>query len=176
VNKKELQQKYPPLYKKPADIALAAGELDQYRSSMQINIECRDAIEKTIRDSYDGMNLPDDCAKDVLKKFGLERVSYVLANTVQQKNWDGRFSDSNRHWAKTVRMFLPKEKRERFIIESHPAILDSFIHIARKDISAIREQPKRATKKPSVLNQLAAKPVPDKRQATKQHHQNKETR
>jgi len=176
VNKKEMQQEYPPLYKKTADVAIAAGELDKYRSSMQTNIECRDAIEKAIRDGFDGMHLPDDCAKDVLEKFGPERVSYVLANTVQQKDWDGRFSNSNRQWAKTVRMFIPEEKRDRFIIESHSTILDGFIDIARKDMSAAREQPKRETKKPSVLSQLAAKPVSDDKPVKKPHHQNKETR
>ncbi len=171
-----MQQEYPPLYKNTADVALAAGELDKYRSSMQTNIECRDAIEKAIRDGFDGMHLPDDCAKDVLKKFGPERVSYVLANTVQQKDWDGRFSHSNRQWAETVPMFITEEKRDRFIIESHSAVLDGFINIARKDMSAAREQPKHETKKTSVLGQLATKSVSDNKPAKKQHHQNKETR
>lgn len=37
-----------------------------------------------------------------MNQFGAERVLYVLANTIQQKEWDGRFTYPNKEWAKTV--------------------------------------------------------------------------
>ena len=42
--------------------------------------------------------------KDVLEKFGAERVQFILVNTIQHKNHDGRISQDNKAWAKTIPM------------------------------------------------------------------------
>ena len=42
--------------------------------------------------------------KDVLEKFGAERVQFILANTIQRKNYDGRISQDNKAWAKSIPM------------------------------------------------------------------------
>ena len=38
----------------------------------------------------------------VIGAVGYTGTLYVLANTVQQKEWDGEFSPANKAWAKTV--------------------------------------------------------------------------
>ena len=43
---------------------------------------CKEAIERTIAEKFDGYRLPKETAEKVIKRFGSERVSYVLANTV----------------------------------------------------------------------------------------------
>ena len=45
------------------------------------------------------MRLRADAAEPVLSEFGSERVLFVHANTVQHKDWDGRFSRENKAWA-----------------------------------------------------------------------------
>ena len=44
----------------------------------------------------------DAAAKDVIETYGIDRVMFVLANTVQLQDWDGRYSPRNKAWAKTI--------------------------------------------------------------------------
>ena len=71
------------------------GELEVFRTSHQAHVACRDAIESAIRDGFDGMRMTPDIEKGVLAEFGPERVAYVLAATVQAKEYDTRFSSVN---------------------------------------------------------------------------------
>ena len=89
------------------------------------------------------MHLDKETAKEVLDQYGAERVSVVLAATVQYKSWDGRFSSSNKDWAFSVH--LPEgqsasgfDRRCDYIVDSHPAVLDGFIWQARKEIQERR--------------------------------------
>ena len=87
--------------------------------------------------------------------FGIDRVEYVLANTVQLKEWDGRFSRRNKEWASTISVVADPDpwggdRRYNFLVTTHPAILDGFVdlvHQERKLLSAQRE---------SALGQLSA--------------------
>ena len=80
------------LYPYSAGEARRQDELALWRASHQANIACKNAIETAIREQFDGMHLSEDCVKPVIQEFGYKRVQWVLANTVQQKHWDGRFS------------------------------------------------------------------------------------
>ena len=75
-------------------------------------------------------------AKKVLENFGAPRVLLVLANTVQQKAWDGRFSVENRKWAQTYELPVDEElagdRRSAYVVQSHPAVLDGFIQQTRR--------------------------------------------
>ena len=51
---------------------------------------------------------------------------------------------------------MDEDSRFAFAVESHPAVLDGFVSMARKEMDAMREQPQ----KPSIKAQLAAKPTP----------------
>ena len=82
-----------PVYKETAAYARDHGELDQWRASHRANTSCRDAIEDAIAANYKDNRLNMACLKDVLDRFGLERTVYVVANTIRDKDWDGRISD-----------------------------------------------------------------------------------
>lgn len=155
-----------PLYQQSGEYAREHGELETFRASHQANIACRDAIDAAIRDGYDGTRLRAD-AKGVLAQFGPERVSYVLAATLQEKTWDQRFSRANQAWAASVPVFDTKNRRLAYLANSHPTLLDGFVGKVRKDLDAMREQPERAAKKSSIKERLAVKPVPGDQPATK---------
>ncbi|MDA6815998.1 DUF3849 domain-containing protein, partial [Escherichia coli] len=79
------------IYRETANYAYEAGEMDAYRASLAANVECRRAIEAAISSNYGDNRLDADAAvKSVLEQFSPERVRYVLANTIQQKDFDGR--------------------------------------------------------------------------------------
>lgn len=153
--------RFIPLYRRSGAYAREHGELDDFRASRKANEACREAIEAAIRDGYDGMHLNAD-VKGVLAQFGPERVSYVLAATIQDKGWDERFSRDNKAWAAAVPMAEPQDHRCFYTVNSHPALLNGFVGMVRKELDAMREQ---AAKKPSIKEQLAAEPVPSEKTA-----------
>ncbi len=142
--------KKTPIYRQTGQYAREHGEREQYKASNLANIACRVAIEEAIRANFDGMNLKAGAAEGVIREFGAERVQFVLANTVQQKEWDGRFSRGNKAWAAAFDIpadeVMSMDRRTQFIVTSHPAILDGFISMVRE---AAREQ-----ERPSVLGKL----------------------
>lgn len=154
-----------PLYQENARYAREHDELDLFRASHKANIACRDAIEAAIAECFDGMHLPRDAAKGVLAQFGPERVTHVLAATLLDKSWDKRFSDQNVSWAASVPMFDIGNRNLDYTVNSHPAVLDGFVGLVRREMDATRDQPEQPAKKPSIKGQLAAKPVPGEQPA-----------
>ena len=155
------------VYRQNAAYAREHGELEQYRVSRQANIACKAAIEQAVYQNYDGKRLRDGTAAKVMQQFGAERVMYVLANTVQQKEWDGRFNFYNKEWAKTVDIppnpdAFGFERNSEFVVDSHAGLTDLFVSQARREAErsprlSVREQIERAQekagkveKKPSV--------------------------
>ena len=161
------QMKRIPVYRQTGMYAREHGELDQFRQSNVANIACRAAIEKAITENFDGMRLRADAAEPVLSEFGSERVLFVLANTVQHKDWDGRFSRENKAWAAAFPIepdvVMGMDRRLQFVVNSHPAVLDGFIRMARE---VAQNQQRR-----SVRDQLAHKPALPKQPAVKREAQ-----
>ena len=122
--------------KKRSSYARQHGEIAIYQRSSVANVACRNAIEEAIRQNFDGMRLDVRGAKKVLEAFGAPRVLLVLANTVQQKAWDGRFSVENRKWAQTYELpadeGMAGDRRGAYVVQSHPAVLDGFIQQTRR--------------------------------------------
>jgi len=124
------------VYRQNASYARQHGEMAVYQRSNVANVACRSAIEEAIRQNFDGMHLDVRGAKKVLETFGAPRVLLVLANTVQQKAWDGRFSMENRKWAQAYELPVDEElagdRRSTYVVQSHPAVLDGFIQQTRQ--------------------------------------------
>ena len=143
-----------PLYRHTDSYAQEHGELDRYHASYQANIACKEAIEQAIADNYGDNRLNVACVDQVLEQFGYERMLYVLANTVQQKEQDGRISHDNRAWAKTVPVIPAPDgyggDRNRYFIvdRCNTGLMDLFLTQARKEYAL--EQGKR----PSVRESL----------------------
>lgn len=129
-----------PLYPYSAEEARIREELPLWRASHRANVACKEAIEAAIRQHFDGSYLENNCLDDVLKEYGYERTTWVLANTIQQKDWDGRFSDRNQAWAKSIP--IPQDKRHNleFVVSSHPAVLDGVVNQYRKTCQTLSSE------------------------------------
>lgn len=135
-----------PVYLASATFARENGELDVYRASYRANMDCKSAIEDAISRHYADNRLDTSaCVQEVSDRFGMERIAFVLASTVQTKDWDGRISDSNKEWAKG---FPALGKHEYVCSQAHPGLINLFVNRFRK------EQELAAQKKPSVLQKL----------------------
>ena len=145
-----------PVYRENFDYARECREVETYRISLQANVACKEAIEQAISQSYDGRRLAEGTAAKVMNQFGAERVLYVLANTIQQKEWDGRFTYPNKEWAKTVSIpsnmdSFGMDRNYAFAVSSHPGLIDLFVTQARKEMerqprTSVREQLRQAQK------------------------------
>lgn len=144
-----------PLYQENAKYAKEHGEIELFRASQEANIACRDAIDAAIQKGHDGMHLHAD-VKGVLAEFGPERVSHVLAAALLDKTWDQRISKGNQAWAASVPMFDTGTRHHDYAPRSHSLLLDGFVRQARKEMDAVQQ----TEKKPSIKEQLAAKPIP----------------
>lgn len=120
------------LYPYSAKEARERNELSLWRESHRANIACRGTIEDAIRRSFDGMHLDKDCITPVLDEYGYKRTAWVLANTLHELEWDGRFSPANKQWAE--RRYIPQDERHNaaITVRSHPAVLDGFVTLYRK--------------------------------------------
>lgn len=61
----------------------------------------------------------------------------MLANTLHELKWDGRFGLANKQWAE--RACIPKDINHNsdFVVRSHPAVLDGFVGLYRKAVQAL---------------------------------------
>lgn len=149
-----------PVYPYPASYAQEHGELEQYRASNRANVACKEAIEAAIREHYHDNQLDSQAAAQVIDAFGLDRTLFVLANTVQQKDWDARFTPGNKEWAKTIPIqknpdAWGADRNTSFIVNSHPGLTDLFLSTVRLEYSQKQEK----AHKPSVRAKLQNQPV-----------------
>lgn len=138
-----------PVYPHDASFAIAHDELAAFKASHKANVDCRDAIEKGISEHYHDNRLDVSFAKEIVNKFGSERVNAVLASSIRVMDRDGRVSDKNKAWAKGFA--LPEYfGREYRITQCNPGLIDLFCTEVRK----IQQE-----KKPSILGRLS-EPLP----------------
>ena len=105
-----------------------------------ISRNCGSDIEKGISTHFDGMHLNTDFIANLYALYGEERMNYVLANTVQMSDGDGRYSPGNKAWAKEININNAEDDRRTFYVNSHPALLDGFITAYRKHVKEFKEQ------------------------------------
>ena len=128
-----------PVYPYSLEYANRHLELELFQSSHKANIDCRDAIESAIADNYHNNILGKAAVKQVVGRFGYDRVFYVLANTVLYKLEDGRISSNNKAWAKTILDNADKNLENydynvEFIIDHcNPGLVDLFLTEVRND-------------------------------------------
>ena len=116
-----------PVYPYSAAYARGHGELDAYRTSHKENVACKQAIEAAIREHYRDNSLSREAALQVIEQFGLDRVQYILANTVRQMDWDGRISNDNKAWAGNFPVYEDKDhwgddRNLDFVVAAHPGL------------------------------------------------------
>ena len=160
-----MEQKFTkdtPVYRHDAAYAREHDELPQYRASNQANIACKEAIEKAIGDNYRDNRLNSQAVMEAVgADFSMDRISYVLANTVQFKDHDGRISHANKDWAKTVSIVPNSDawggnRNCYFVVDqAHTGLVDLLVTHFRKELEKASKE-----KKPSVLDKLA-KPLPE---------------
>ena len=108
------------------------NEVDLWRESYKENCTCARVIEQCIDENYADNRLNTDAAKGIIDRFGFNRVNWVLANTIQRKDFDGRISQANKEWAKGF--YIPNDDiRWHYEVSSHPGLTDLFANRVRQE-------------------------------------------
>ena len=156
-----------PVYYEPFSYAKENDEVDLYRTSYRLNGECKQAIHEAIADNYDGMHLGDGAVDQVVRQYGMERVGYILANTLRYNNYDDRFSHNNKEWAEQVG--TPENNariikfRADWVVTSHSAVLDGFVTMYREKLEKQKELKQPFVKRFYVVENRRAVPLEIKR-------------
>ena len=147
-----------PVYKQSAEYAIEHDELPIYRESFRVNMACRDALETAIHESYHDYCLDTGKASaQVAAQFGMERMAYVLANTVRAFDHDGRISRDNKAWAQTVPVCTDADEwgheRSRYFLVSqvNPGLVNLLVSRVREELAKEKDAP---AKRPSVLEKI----------------------
>ena len=122
-----------PLYLKTARYARERGESEQYHRSHELNNACREEMDKAISENFDGMRLKEGFERELMERYGRERVEYVLATTVKENAWDGRYSRENMEWADSIPVSESESERIACCLHSHPAVIDGLIRRIRRN-------------------------------------------
>ena len=127
----------------------AQKELEKAQAKIErdTKVACKDAVDRAIAENFDGYRLPKGTAEGVIKEYGIERVSYVLANTVMHRRQEERISPENKEWAKSIEPYAMYESRD-IVAASHPAVLNGFINQARRYIEHEKELAAQAEAEP----------------------------
>lgn len=155
-------RKHLPIYYHSAGYAEEYHQTESYRASYKLNLMCRDAIREAIETHYKNNSLDEAAAHEIIEQFGYKRTMAVLANTVVNNSWDGRYSSSNKKWAQDVVLpwcMLGENNHTFTLATTHPGLVDLFLTQVRQEYDRAfnRTSVKAALKDNEPKNSEAAK-------------------
>ena len=120
------------VYPYPPQLATERGERSLYFEHRDRNDECASAIGEAISSSCYKMNhyVLDIAAMTVIQQYGFPRVNAVLARVIQRSDYDGRYSDANKQWAREIS--FPEKAFEYVYMNDHPVLIDGFADCLRE--------------------------------------------
>ena len=132
------------VYRHDYQYAVEHGETKKYIDSLQESLMCRKSIETAINIGYRDNRLDLSGVKDVIARFGSERVSFVLAETARAFSHDGRVSPEVKLWSKTVPgTDDPNISREMIIQKCHIGLVNLFTKAVMKEAAEKQMKPQR---------------------------------
>lgn len=121
-----------PIYMQSFEYSYENGESEAFNASMAENRKCVADIDKAVSrhaDYESGIYDLKAALSEVTEKYGLERVSCMVASTVKHCSSDGRISKNHREWADGIE--TPDEVRLP-LLNTHMAVVDGLIrHIIK---------------------------------------------
>lgn len=120
-----------PLYMQPWDYACLNNERNQYTSSLLETQKCRDDIQRDVREHYDGMHIPVERVVNYVNDYRYDRVMVVLANYIQQHDYDGRISKENVEWARQISVPDAKRLSESIMLYLDAGLVNSITNEVR---------------------------------------------
>ncbi len=115
-------------------------------TNRQRYFDCIEAMQSDITDHFDGYRMNDNIAKNAVKNFDFDTVKIVLANSISLKTHDGRISDENKNWAKSIVIPIAQDQRHFYILDGNAGLLNIVANQFRA-LEKERERPKKSREK-----------------------------
>ena len=147
-----------PVYLKTWEQAVRLGEQKLYNKSRSLNTEFMEDMASEIRRTYNGRSFDGGVSRFLLAKYGAQRSSALLANVIQHRPRDGRFSVENRQWAQSVPLPHDRAWDRLSQCDTHPGLLNELTTDVLHEILAQqqeRKQPSRLTERLEAAKEAA---------------------
>ena len=119
------------LYRNSFSEAERKREIGRWRESHAENVRCKNRFDDLISQNFDGYHLKGNVIKDMCDEFGLERVRWVLTNTIRENMEDGRYRPETKAWGGEI--YFPRgERNHEFALNSHPEIVNGLVNQYRR--------------------------------------------
>ena len=121
------------LYRNSFADAERSREIGKWRESHKENVRCKERLDELISSYYHENRLDGDIVKDICAEFGIERVQWVLTNTIRENIEDGRYRPETKEWCKKI--YFPKDdNNHEFALTSHPELVNGVVGMYRRYI------------------------------------------
>ena len=120
-----MKTEYPYLDCRFRSAVKGIGELRIWEESFRLNVQCARSVEEAINiHSSDGV-LERGAVEAVLDKYGLQRISFVLANSIKWgfSNIQGKISD----WGMSIHVPHDTKYISQFCVNANNQLLGQFI-------------------------------------------------
>lgn len=124
------------LYTNSFKEAQNTDEVALYHQSKQANVECKDFIENLLFENFDNGKLDKNTAKQIIEEFGIDRTSFVLANTIQQRE-EPRFSVENIAFAKETHFFDDIDNRIDYMLSGHVGVVNLLTYQFKEEYKSL---------------------------------------
>ncbi len=156
-----------PLYEHPLHHAKSFGMMEAYWKSEEQNIQCSKFMDAAISEFSKDNRLDDEAIRSIVDRFGIERTTFVLINSIRCQDCYDSLSSENQTLISgyfiSADLDNGTDLREKFVAKSSPELLNQFLSILRDEffIEKSQEQETPSKGKPSVREKLGI-PAPKK--------------
>ncbi len=104
------------------------GDSQMWRLSYAHNVACATFIDEKVKETFDGQHLPtNEIIKEACDRYGLDRVGWVLTNTVCYNAHDNRFRPNIKEWAMQSHKMPVEDSNQDFVLKSHSELVNGLI-------------------------------------------------
>lgn len=106
------------------------GDVEEYRASRDENRRCVEFIQNSQTGLYANAYKDNVVDKDgayldkCISEFGMQRMMFIIANTVKMSKYDGRWSPEVREWARTFMLSHTSEYADGYLSQIHTGVVN----------------------------------------------------
>lgn len=106
------------------------GDVEEYRASRDENRRCVEFIQNSQTGLYANAYKDNVVDKDgayldkCISEFGMQRMMFIIANTVKMSKYDGWWSPEVREWARTFMLSHTSEYADGYLSQIHTGVVN----------------------------------------------------
>ena len=123
---------FPSIYRSAYEDAERRDELKEYAKSFRLNVGCACAIEHDIRACAIGNGLQAGCVDMTLERYGFQRVSFVLANSLCKMEHPESIREDVLAWGEQIYVPPDGDNNRYYAVDAATPLLEAFIGQVRE--------------------------------------------